>query len=226
MHHYLIWQFETRDCRPFHQSIRQSRDTTISRGDRACRSRPDPVHFQTASRRSFSMRPCQSWTARPSCVLGKMSRLPETHLINLHFELSNNVQLLPGDGAIDVSRCVYKDVASCVHGPLGDAACRHSLLSFLSTQLKQSSMASLFEPHAPQWWSNGSVPVLIRPHFSTLMIWRRFFSLPKVKCSFRNVTPHDFIRSWPLKSNVVDKLPTVSISQGVLLSVGFLDCFI
>ena len=150
-----------------------------------------------------------------------MSRLPETHLIKIHFELTNNVQFSPGDEAIDVIRCVYDDVASCVHGPLGDAACRHSLLSFLPS-LKQSTMASSFEPHAPQRWLNASVPVLIRPHLLTWMIWRGFSSLPNIKCSFRNVTPHDFIRSWPLKSNVVDKLPTVSISQGVLLSVEFL----
>ena len=40
--------------------------------------------------------------------------------------------------------------------------------------------------------------------------------LPKMKCSFQNVTPQAPANWWPFKSNVVDKTPGVSISKVVV----------
>ena len=63
--------------------------------------------------------------------------------------------------------------------------------------------------------------MLISPHLSICKIWRLLLSPPKMNSSFLNATPQERSTSRPLKSNVVDNSPSVSISLGVLLSIEF-----
>ena len=93
---------------------------------------------------------------------------------------------------------------------------------FFDVMLHHFPSLPLVVPHAPCFRSNYSAPMLASPQSLSCKIWRLLTLPPKMKRLFWNSNSHKLYTSCPLKSNVVDNSPLLSISRGLLLSSGVL----